>query len=52
MHLQLRTIAIANLEQQLAKLEKQLTKLAAGREKKGDAQPSRAWAADSRSLDG
>jgi hypothetical protein len=52
MNLQLRAIETSNLEIRVEKLEKLLTKLAAGREKKGDAQPSSTWTADSQSSDG
>jgi Family of unknown function (DUF5763) len=41
MNLQLRAIETSNLEVQLAQLEKRLAKLEAGRDKKGNVQPSR-----------
>jgi hypothetical protein len=41
-----------NLELRVEKLEKLLTKLAADRDKKGDAQPTYAWAAERQTLDG
>jgi hypothetical protein len=43
MNLQLRAIETSNLELRVEKLEKLLTRLAAGRDKKGDMQPSNAW---------
>jgi hypothetical protein len=52
MNLQLRAIETSNLELQLAEVEKRLAKLEAGRDKKGQVQPSAAWASDSQSLDG
>jgi hypothetical protein len=42
MNLQLRAIETSNLELQLAKLEKRLARLEAGRDKKGEMQPSNA----------
>jgi hypothetical protein len=52
MNLQLRAIETSNLELQLARLEQRLAKLEAGRDKKGDVQPSNAWVLDSQTLDG
>jgi hypothetical protein len=52
MNLQLHAIETSNLELQLAEVEKRLAKLEARRDKKGQLQPSAAWAADSQSLDG
>ena len=43
MNLQLRAIETLNLELQLEKLEKRLAKLEAGRDKKGNIQPTSAW---------
>ncbi len=51
MNIQLHAIAASNLELQFAQLEKRLTRLEAGRDKKGDVQPSNACATDGHSLD-
>jgi hypothetical protein len=46
-----RAIETSNLELRVEKLEQLLAKLAAGRDKKGHAQPDHAGSADSQSLD-
>jgi hypothetical protein len=52
MNLQLRAIETANLELRVEKLEKLLAQLAAGRDEKGDMQPTNPWASESQTLDG
>jgi hypothetical protein len=42
----------ANPELRVEKLEKLLAQLAAGRDKKGDMQPTNPWASESQTLDG
>ena len=52
MNLQPHPIKSANLELQVEKLEKLLAQRAAGRDKKGDMQPTNPGASESRTLDG